>query len=174
MVSAAQQTKASKYLQNVPAAAAAADATRVPFFLICAVLDLESEGRNVYGNDAGGALGGFPGPVDASTYAVFRWLVFDRGQTSNGVGPMQLTWPGFFEDMEKRKLRPWQPADNVLYGAGLLKQYVADAKAKNGTKLSTIAKYVGRQYNGSASYGDLLAAACVTWAKRLGIANPKL
>src|SRR5829696_7222924 len=86
-------------LSNVEAIAAAANSTGCKFYLACAMIWKESKGRNVYGNDAGGALSGYPYGVNVHNYRVFRWLVFDKKQTSNGCGNAQITYRGFFPDM---------------------------------------------------------------------------
>jgi hypothetical protein len=159
---------AGKYLSNVDAAAEAARKAKLPFWLMCAVLDKESKGRNVYGHDRGGALSGYGGEVNEANWRVFWWLV-SSGQTSNGVGPMQLTYKGFFTDMLAQNLKPWDVADNMLYGARLLRQYLTDAPRTLTTEQRI--KAVGKRYNGAAAYGDDLWKVAQTWYERLGNAD---
>ena len=147
-------------LMNVGPAAIACRKAGLPFYAACALLEKESGGRNVYGHDAGGALSGYPGTVDASNFDVFRWLVFDKGQTSNGVGPCQLTWKGFFIDMEAKGLKPYDIADNMLYGFGLLAGYYAASKSWEAA---------GARYNGSPAYGKDFAVKVRTWHTRLSV-----
>lgn len=159
-------------LQNVgPAALACRNAEPpLPFWAACALLQKESGGRNVYGHDAGGALSGFPHQVNRGNWDVFRWLVIDKGQTSNGVGPCQITYAGemkggrrgggYFGIMEERGLRPWIPLDNMIFGFGLL--------AAHKERLGTWAK-AGEAYNGSEAYGADLVKKINEWRTRLKI-----
>lgn len=154
-------------LGNVEAAAVACRKVGLPFFVACALLEKESGGRNVYGHDAGGALSGFPGRVTRGNFEVFEWLVFDQGQTSNGVGPAQITYKGYFSDMEEQGLRPWIPHDNMLFGFRLVKG--------NFDRHSSWAT-AGAIYNGgprpnstALAYGRDFAAKVEQWKTRLGI-----
>ena len=173
-VSAEQINKAKAAgLQNVDIAAQVADeVAEIIFYQLCALLEKESGGRNVYGHDAGGALSGFPKPVNQHNYAVFRWLVFDKGQTSNGVGPMQLTYKGFFTDMENDGLKPWDVHDNMLYGGKLWTGYYRAARAA-GLNVSEAIVKAGTRYNGSAAYGDRLLVIMDKWRDRVGISDAK-
>ena len=142
----------------------------LPFWAACALLEKESGGRNVYGHDAGGALAGFPRQVNRGNWEVFRWLVIDKGHTSNGVGPCQITYAGpakggrrdggFFAIMEQRQLRPWIPLDNMIFGFGLL----AAHKKRHGTWARA-----GEAYNGSPAYGADLVKKANEWRARLKI-----
>lgn len=145
-------------LKNVEDAASACRVAGIPFWAACALLDKESGGRNVYGHDRGGALSGFPDEVDRSNYRVFRWLV-ENGQTSNGVGPCQITWPGHFSAMSVKGLRPWVPLDNMIYGFTLLREHYD----KHGTW-----REAGTAYNGAESYGLDFVAKCNEWRDRFG------
>lgn len=147
-------------IANAEVAAEVCREVGLPFFVACALLEQESMGRNVYGHDAGGAMSGFPDPVNFGNWRVFRWLVIDKGQTSNGVGPCQLTYKGFFLDMEKQGLKPWRVRDNMLYGFRLLKGY----HDKNGNWILS-----GQAYNGSRAYGEDLNVKIKEWKRRLGL-----
>jgi hypothetical protein len=173
-VSAEQISKAKAAgLQNVDTAAKVADeVTDIIFYQLCALLEKESNGRNVYGHDAGGALSGFPGAVNKENFAVFRWLVFTKGQTSNGVGPMQLTYKGFFTDMEADGLKPWDVHDNILYGGKLWTGYYRVARAA-GLTVSEAIKNAGLRYNGSSAYGERLLVIMNKWRDLVGISDAK-
>lgn len=172
------QTAQAFGLQNVPDAATACRDAGLPFYAACALLQKESMGANVYGHDIGGALSGYPQQVDESNYRVFYWLVVDKGWTSNGVGPAQITWAGalrtstadaardggFFRIMEQQGLRPWIPEENMRFGFGLLWQAYLD----NGRTW----RVAGTMYNGKPSYGADLLAKCREWHERLGIHGP--
>jgi hypothetical protein len=83
-------------MQNVELIAPCCNGTGARFYIALAMLEKETGScRNVYGHAAGGALSGFPKPVTRDNYEVFKWLVFTKGQRSNGVGPSQLTFKGF-------------------------------------------------------------------------------
>lgn len=103
-------------MANVDVLAHWCDQAGFPFFLGLAILWKESKGQNVYGHDAGGALSGFPDPPDQNNFRVFRWLIDVAKQTSNGVGPMQITYRGYFPQMDQAGLKPWVAADNIRFG----------------------------------------------------------
>ncbi len=159
LASASAQKIATDFgLVNVDLIAAAAHATGLPFRVACALIEKESGGRNVYGHDKGGALSGFELEVNEHNYAVFRWMVFEQGMPSNGVGPCQITWKGFFLDMEKKGLKPWLPLHNVTYGFGLLSSYYKS--------LGSWVK-AGELYNGAEAYGLDLKKKIAAWKERL-------
>lgn len=154
-------------LKNADIAARVADETGNKFYHICALLEKESMGRNVYGHDAGGALSGFPEEVNLYNFDVFEWLVFKKGQTSNGVGPMQLTFKGFFTDMKKQGLKPYDVHDNMLYGARLWLSYYRSARDAGYSRDNAIKK-AGTKYNGSTAYGVALLLLMDKWVGIVG------
>lgn len=173
-------------------AAAIADASilvGVSYHLALALIEGESEGRNIYGPDAGGALSTRTGPVTVAglTYAkgarvpvtpatagVFL-LMIGAGHTSNGVGPAQITYAGdlpdgrsggYFRQMLERGLLPWDPTDNCQFGLELLKG--------NLDRWGDVAS-AGAHYNGgthpttsAVAYGHALAVRDATWLQRFG------
>lgn len=147
-------------LWNVNDAALACREVGLPFWAACALLEKESNGRNVYGHDQGGALSGFPHEVNFGNFQVFRWIVFDKRMMSNGVGPCQITFKGFFTEMDDRGLQPWVPYDNMLYGFELLRKHHDAAGTWEGA---------GRSYNGQSAYGVDFVVKCNEWRERLGI-----
>lgn len=130
----------------------------IPFYVACALMEKESHGRNVYGNDSGGTFAGAPFGVNKYNWVVFRWLVITKGHQSNGVGPAQLTYKGFFTDMESKGLKPYDVHDNMLYGFRLLKKYKRDKGSWQAA---------GTAYNGSSTYGRDLAALIEKWRARI-------
>lgn len=157
---------AAKHIQNADIAAVACREAELPYFVACALLEKESGGRNVYGHDRDGALSGFPGQVNRGNYAVFRWMIAN-GWDSNGVGPCQITYPGFFDQMEDEGLSPWNVHHNMLFGFRLLKGYY--------DKHSSWAT-AGALYNGGPTpnraaleYGNDLKRRIGVWKQRLGI-----
>lgn len=160
-------------LVNVSALATASRRAGVPFAVACALMSKESGGHNVYGHDRGGVFSTSDGPVviagvtyhrytdievTALNYALFQWKVA-AGARSNGVGPAQITWPGFFPDMLEQRLKPWRVQDNMTYGLGLLALY----KAKEGATWED----AGTAYNGSRDYGVDFHRLCRIWRTRL-------
>ncbi len=144
-------------LANVETMAEVCREVGIGFAATCALFEKESGGRNVYGNDVGGALAGFSRPVTEDNYAVFEWLVFAKGMSSNGVGPSQLTYKGFLTDMKAKGLRPWVVADNMRYGLQLLWGYY-QASASWVT--------AGARYNGAQAYGVDLDEKVKQWRAR--------
>jgi hypothetical protein len=154
-------------LVNVDVIAEVCRIAGVSFPVACALYQQESGGRNVYGHDVGGALSGYPHPVNLHNWRVFKWLVIDHGYQSNGVGPSQITYAGaakngkrdggFFREMEEQGLRPWVVHDNMLFGLQLLKKHY-DA---TGNWVDA-----GERYNGAHQYGLDLAQKIEEWRKR--------
>lgn len=161
-VTAAQIATAKQNgLINVEALAAACDRHRVPFYLACTILDKETDGRNIFGHDRGGALSDPNGrniEVTRGRYRKFRRMI-RAGHTSNGVGPMQITWKGFFPDMEGQGLKPWVPADNILYGVSVIAHTWSATKSVFKT---------AKAYNGGDAYAQDAKRLAKTWLLRVG------
>ena len=156
-----------KYVEEM---AAACDKSGLPFFLGMAVYDKETGSypeQNIFGHDSGGVMYG-AGLVTEAKYREFRRLI-DSGKRSNGVGPLQMTWKGFFPDAEGRGLKPWLPADNMLYLVELFGKYFAAADKVNTT--AEAVRKAGVQYNGGSAYGDRLLALSRAWFKSVGNAD---
>lgn len=170
-------------LENTPIAAVACRNAELPFFVACALLQKESNGKNIFGNDKRtdstgkvlewGVFSGYKGPVTQQSYNLFYHEVVLHGRLSNGVGPTQITYAGprradgtrnggLFADMEKRGLRPWMVYDNMRYGFELLAQYYRET----GTW-----EQAGTRYNGSPSYGFDFARLVIFWDNLLHIRN---
>lgn len=154
-------------IENYEIAVEAAKATGLPLFVALALLDMESEGRNFFGSDAGGQYAGQP--VTKTKYEIFLKNVL-AGGPSNGVGPTQITYAGskradgtrnggFFTQAADQGLKLWEPYDNMVFGftllAGYLKKYPGDYQK------------VGRLYNGKDSYGNTFVRVVGEWKKRL-------
>jgi hypothetical protein len=143
-------------LKNVWTIHRAAKATGLPFEVACALIQKESGGRNVYGHDEGGALSGYPYAVTEENFKVFRWMI-NNGHTSNGVGPCQITYRGFFTQMDQQGLRPWVIYDNMVFGFRLLKSYYT--REGGWTE-------AGKRYNGALEYGVDLNSKINQWKQR--------
>lgn len=165
-------------LMHTTSAAAACRREDLPYWAACALLEKESMGRNVYGRSdgEGAALSGFPEEVNRDNFAVFRWLVIDKGQQSNGVGPCQITYAGgkqldgsrgggYFQEMAEQGLRPWVPYDNMRFGFRLMAQH----KRNYGTW-----RAAGTAYNGDLDYGVDFVKKCNEWRERLNISGEEV
>lgn len=152
-------------LVNCKAIILAANKVGLPLPQACALMSMESSGQNIYGHDGGGAMS-VPGKnilVTEANYRTFRHLVIDLHHTSNGVGPSQITWSGYFPDMESKGLHPWLPYDNMRYGFGILKG--------NHDHMGSWQNAAAR-YNGSGpaavTYGRLYMDRLAMWEHLLG------
>lgn len=155
-------------LHNVDAAIAAAARAGLGLAPAFALIEQESGGKNIYGHDAGGVFSvkGKDIVVTEKNFKEFRKRV-TAGETSNGCGPVQLTYPGFFVDAEKQGLRLWSPLDNCLYGFRLLAGY---RKAYGSWLLAGVAynSGPGTAAKGTAtSYGRSFARRVKEWEQRL-------
>ena len=110
----------ASYLKSPSAIIRSSQKTSLPLPVLCALVEGESQGRNVYGNDEGGV---FATPessedivVTKDNYARYRERT-KAGEKSNGVGPCQITWTGFHDAAEREGLKLWLPEDNVFFGA---------------------------------------------------------
>jgi hypothetical protein len=168
-VSAAQISEAkAEGMKNVDIAARVANETGNKFYHLLALMEKETtDGSNVYGHDAGGALSGFPKTVNQGNFEVFEWLVFTKSQTSNGVGPLQLTYRGFFADMRGLGLKPWDPYDSITYGGKLWLSYYKLFRAHGFSRDDSIRK-AGTKYNGNTAYGDRLLVIMNKWFQIVG------
>lgn len=97
----------------------------LPLSYALAFLEKESaKGQNVFGHDP------VRNPVKGGRVSKSRYLAYKRyrnaGLGAQGVGPMQLTYPGFQEEAD-RMGGCWKPKYNMRVGfrhaAGLVKQY---------------------------------------------------
>lgn len=159
---------ARRYLQNADDAWRAAQDTDTPFYIMCALLEKESMGKNVYGHDVGGVFSE-PGlkAVTQTNFAEFYKRVVVNGERSNGVGPLQITWRGFFPEMKRQGLKAWVPYDNMIFGARLFMGYY-NAQRKAGESVSEAIRKAGVRYNGGTAYGDRLLTIANKWRERVG------
>lgn len=145
----------------------------VPLYIAAAMIEKESNGHNVYGNDRGGVYSvgdparPVPNVVTRDNFRAFEARVL-AGETSNGVGPAQITWPGFIRDAKNRGIRLWEPYPNMVYGFTLLRDYLA------GDYSDDSIRYAGKRYNGAAAYGDDLLVKARRWQSRLEDTNMTL
>jgi hypothetical protein len=166
-------TVAKRYLVNVEDAWRACQATDMPFYVWCALLDKESKGKNIYGHDKGGVFNvAGEKQVTEGNFKEFYRRVVVNGETSNGVGPAQLTYRGFFPQMREQGLKAEVPYDNMLFGARLLNSYLARARRLHP---GDVFRWAGTWYNAGPNatrlkqpYADDLAGLVSTWNGRVG------
>lgn len=162
-------------LAHAYVAALACREAGLPFPVACALLSKESGGRNIYGHDRGGVFStngrsvtiqgktyapGADIEVTASNCAAFLWQV-GGGALSNGVGPCQITYKGYFPQMLDQDMLPWDPHDNMLFGFRIL--------AANYARTKDWARAFGH-YNGGGvpdmTYGNSAKSLLDTWKAR--------
>ena len=180
MTDARVQVLTAGGLANAALIVEAADKAGMPLESVAALIQKESGGWNVYGHDAGGTFSTRDGPVTIggvvylrgsnievtpSNFAEFLRRV-RAGEKSNGVGPAQITYRGYFTDPRYRDYPYADPAANIRFGATLL------ADTLNGDFSDAAVRRAGAIYNGGASnpnwaYGDDLVAKTRLWRDRL-------
>lgn len=164
-----QATALSKHgLANADALVRAASKTGLPLHIAAAFAQQESNGLNVYGHDVGGVFSvkGKNIEVTAENYAIFYDQVVNRKRRSNGVGPMQITYPGYFPLAKKQGFKLWDPYDNFVFGFNIIQ-----TSLKNNYSDDSLNR-AAQQYNsgspsGAPSYGSSVVARSKTWKKIL-------
>lgn len=160
-------------LVNTEPLVAATIATGVPLWVAAAFVEKESMGRNVYGGDTGGVFATTPRtPVTEENFAEFYRLVVDEKKTSNGVGPMQITYPGYFPKAKEEGLQLWVPLDNFVFGLKIVSALLKGDYTKTSLEEAGTLYNKGNLNDGVTSYGRDLAAKAAIWAERLGVAIP--
>lgn len=140
-------------INNPYMALRAAQAAGLPFSVMCAVLEKESNGGdNVFGHDPTIFVGA--GKVTKSKYLEYK-KQRQAGKGMQGVGPMQLTW-WEFQDRADARGGCWKPYINMQVGAEILVAYWN--QYGNWEK-------VGTKWNGSSVYGKDFAAQVDKWKK---------
>jgi soluble lytic murein transglycosylase-like protein len=126
--------------------------------LLCAILEQETEFKNVYGHD------GVRNPIKSPPGGLLRvtrenYVVYLKHRRNNegmqGVGPMQLTW-WEFQDRADKLGGCWNPTINIEVGA----QIIADLIKQHG-KTAGIAAY-----NGSGSAAQAYARSVLSKARK--------
>jgi hypothetical protein len=141
----------------------AADAVGCPWWAALGALKMETgeAGANIYGHDAGGACSGW-GEVTRDNFLNYFWPIVSEWGTSNGVGPLQVTYNGYFINDPNREW--WDPQKSSEVGCAILKGLIQS----EGDSYEDL-KRVGSRYNsGSAdgayeAYGIPFSEACRYW-----------
>jgi len=154
----------SQRLQNADALVRAAEASGLPLNVACAMIEIESGGKNTYGHDKNGAMYGRDEVTEQNFKNEFLPAI-NSGKTSNGVGPAQITYKGYFTQNPNYPF--WDPYSNMKFGFDILKKtcnnnYSEDGLRKCGSKYNSGSET--KQYNG---YGKKFADAAARWATKL-------
>lgn len=162
----------SNGLVNAASIVKAALKTGVPLPVAAAFVSQESGGKNIYGHDAGGVntvRGNLE--VTEANYASFYDQVVNKKRTSNGVGPLQITYPGYFPQATKQGYRLWDPTDNIAFGLNIIKASL------NGDYSDSAINRAAQRYNsgsptGAPSYGANVVRLYHKWTQLLKNATP--
>lgn len=149
-----QQIMLDHGLTNVDIIEASAQAVGINLPPACALMTMESSGRNVYGHDKGAMLSGFPADVTKDNFQAYWYMVNVMGATPNGVGPCQITSPGLIKIMLDHGQKPWDPRDNMEFGFSLILGYRQSLGSWRDAAI---------RYNGSTTYADRFVAALNDW-----------
>lgn len=126
---------------------AAADSVGCPWWaaLACLWMETGEYGANIFGHDAGGAYCG-GGEVTEGKFRDF-YAQISAGATSNGVGPLQVTYPGYFLNDPDRAW--WDPQASSEVACGILRDLIAS----EGDDYESLRR-VGSRFNSGSAYGS--------------------
>lgn len=171
-------------LTNADLIVQAASATGVPLAIAAAMIQKETGGKNIYGHDAGGVYSTLTGPV------VVGGIVYEKGadipvtslnfveflrrvtagEKSNGVGPAQLTYAGYFKQYPTYEF--WDALANIRFGLTVLADYLDDDFSDASISSAGAHYNGGTNPNGTAlAYGADLLAQTKIWRARLAGAS---
>ena len=155
-------------VENAAAIVAASNNTGLPLGVAMGMVMKETGGANVYGHDAGGACSGW-GQVTQDNFRNNFLPVVLAGGTSNGVGPTQITYPGYFR--QNPSYPWWDPYANCVVGFNLLKGYCG-GDYSHGSLVAAGSTYNSGSPTGTAStYGETFASLAEDWTERLAGAD---
>ena len=127
----------SQKFPNAETVVLVATAVGLPIHFACALLEKESGGRNVFGHDGTSSI---PDAWKGSVVTKAKYQEYLKNRAAHGaqgVGPCQLTYPGY-QDQADAAGGCWRPAANMRIGFGILKDHIqrygieAGAAAYNG------------------------------------------
>ena len=169
----ASSTEPAGVLSNTVLVAQAAKIAGVPLHIAAALIYKESRGLNIYGHDWGGVYSTASGPVTIGgttyptgsdipvtrdNYLSFLGLVLNGdvprpGVTSNGVGPAQITYPGFFVQARQDGVDLSDPLANMVFGLRLLAGYLGRDYTRTSVEEAGTLYNAGSLDNGVNAYG---------------------
>ena len=142
-------------LTNAGLIVQAATATGIPLAILAAMVQKESGGQNIYGRDGkdtaspGVYANDYPLQVTKENFTEFRAAVL-AGQKSNGVGPSQITYPGYWKQYPDYPF--WDVLANLKFGATLLMDLL------DGDTSDASISSAGAHYNGGTSPNEKAVA----------------
>lgn len=155
-------------IRNVDAIAEGSLRSGLQFYATIALVEGESRGKNIYGHDQGGFDSGYKElEVTLLNWHKFYAAVVVNNYRSNGVGPAQITYRGYFDQMLAQNLKPWDPADNITFGATLMKGN-RDRVHSNWAEAGTLYN-AGNLKSGVNKYGRDYAARVAKWKRAFGL-----
>lgn len=155
-------------VENAAAIVAASNQTGLPLGVAMGMIMKETGGANIYGHDAGGACCGW-GQVTEDNFRNNFLPAVLAGGTSNGVGPTQITYPGYFR--QNPGYPWWDPYANCVVGFNLLKGYCG-GDYSDASLVAAGSTYNSGSPTGTAStYGRTFAALAEDWTARLAGAS---
>lgn len=149
--------------QNSDSIVRAANDTGLPLGIAVALIAKESNGANVYGHDAGGALSG-GGEVTQDNFTNQFMPLIRAGHTSNGVGPTQITYPGYFT--QNPDLAWWDPYTNMCFGFNLMLGYLGGDYSDD-SLIAAGSTYNSGSATGAPAYGTSFRDLAVAWTAKL-------
>lgn len=169
-----------RYLQNPEAIVKASIRLDMPVNIVAALVERETGGRHIYGNDVGGVFGrpskstppSYTKTVTEQNYREFMRRI-RAGELSNGVGPLQITWKQYHYDAEAEGLKLWRAEDNIYFGA---REFLRLIRANGGSiiKAGTLYRWgkldgdpSGKYPTGSSEYGVDVEWKSRVWAARI-------
>lgn len=170
-------------LYNAEAIVAASARAGVPLWVAAAMIRQESTGRNVFGNDVGGVFSTPNAPdieVTPARYAEFYARAIQpkidansnsAGETSNGVGPAQITFWGYHRDAKAEGLDLTDPEDSIFYGLRILKGYLKGDYTEASVKISATRYNAGPSSTVVNKYGEEVWKYAVYYQGALGAAG---
>lgn len=148
--------------QNSDSIVYAARDTGLPLGVAVALIEKESRGANIYGHDRGSILAG-----EQVTYENFTGVFLPHvlaGGISNGVGPCQITYPGYFK--QNPGYPYWMPYDNMVFGFKLMLEYCNGDYSYNSLVRAGSTYNSGRP-DGAPEYGQSFASLAGYWTGTL-------
>lgn len=150
------------YFENTDVIEIAAHDSGLPLGVAVALLEKESRGANIYGHDSGGILKGEP-VTENNFRNIFLPHVLNGG-ISNGVGPCQITYPGYFK--QNQDYRFWDPYDNMMFGFRLMLDY-CNGDYSYSSLLRAGSTYNSGRPDGAPEYGASFARMSANWTNIL-------
>ena len=148
---------------NAQAIVQAAHDTGLPLGIAAALMAKESMGANVYGHDAGGAMSG-AGEVTQQNFTQQFLPAILSGAISNGVGPSQITYPGYF--VQNQNLAWWDPYTNMCFGFKLMAGYL-NGDYSDASLIAAGSTYNSGTATGAPWYGQSFDQLAVNWTNLL-------